>query len=328
MPNNKTCFVISPIGSADSDIRKYADKVLRFVIKHSLEPIGYHVTRADEISEPGTINLQVIKRIIESDLVVTDLTGTNPNVMYELAIRHAVRKPSILIARIGEKLPFDIVSERTVLFDINDIESVEGTRKEIVKQTEFIESNSYKGDTPFSIATDMVLSASSENPLNEVLIKLTEDLSYLKNTIKSFVDESKLSNKIETRKPIGDQGSFSTEEKWIKIYLEFPTVGGIKEVGLEISSRQSLADTFDEIWYLLVRDKESNFHPDPYTYLWDWVLVRKEDGIPLVVKRVMQRIRPQDIFSDNELWQIIKLDKPLLNNAERFGINKGESDRG
>ena len=71
--SEQNCFVISPIGEAESDIRRHADKVLNHVIKRSLGPIGFNVVRADAISEPGTINLQVLKRIVDSEMVVADL---------------------------------------------------------------------------------------------------------------------------------------------------------------------------------------------------------------------------------------------------------------
>ena len=115
------CFVISPIGPPDSDTRRYADKVLRFIIRHSLEPLGFRVTRADEISEPGTITLHVVRQLLRADVVVADLTGTNPNVMYELALRHAMKRPVVLLMSDGEKLPFDIMGERTIFFNVNDI---------------------------------------------------------------------------------------------------------------------------------------------------------------------------------------------------------------
>ena len=91
----KTCFVISQIGEENSTQRLEADKVLKYVIKPSLEELGYKVVRADESTEAGSISKSVIQSVIESDLVIADLTNHNPNVFYELAIRHAIAKPFI-----------------------------------------------------------------------------------------------------------------------------------------------------------------------------------------------------------------------------------------
>ena len=87
-----TCFVIAPIGPKESDIRKRSDKVLKHIFKKALAE-KYEVIRGDEIDEPGMITSQVLRAVQESPLVVADLTGHNPNVLYELAVRHAIEKP-------------------------------------------------------------------------------------------------------------------------------------------------------------------------------------------------------------------------------------------
>lgn len=71
---------------------------------------------AYEIVDSGMIGNQIIDRIINDDLAVTNLTGNNPNVMYELAIRHASAKPIIHICENGTVLPFDIKDSRTIFY--------------------------------------------------------------------------------------------------------------------------------------------------------------------------------------------------------------------
>src|SRR5438552_15664428 len=89
----KICFVISPIGEDDSETRKCSDQVLKHIITGPIEQLGYEVVRADKISEPGIITSQIIEQVVEAALVIADLTEKNPNVFYELALRHVTRKP-------------------------------------------------------------------------------------------------------------------------------------------------------------------------------------------------------------------------------------------
>src|SRR5438128_2309435 len=113
MPDRKLCFVISPVGDEGSDIRKRADQILKHVISPIVKELGYEPVRSDQISKPGVITGQIIEHLIEDSLVVADLTGYNPNVFYELAVRHAVRKPVVQLRKKGEPLPFDVAPVRT-----------------------------------------------------------------------------------------------------------------------------------------------------------------------------------------------------------------------
>src|SRR5688500_15553907 len=102
----KICFVISPIGEEDSETRKRSDLVLKHIITPPIDQSGYEVVRADKISEPGIITTQIIQYIVDAPLVVADLTERNPNVFYELALRHAIRKPLVQLIKKGESIPF------------------------------------------------------------------------------------------------------------------------------------------------------------------------------------------------------------------------------
>ena len=72
--------------------------------------------RADFITKTGSINKSVIQHIYNADLVIADLTDLNPNVFYELGVRHALRNGTILVALEGTKLPFDVGDLRAVFY--------------------------------------------------------------------------------------------------------------------------------------------------------------------------------------------------------------------
>lgn len=115
--SNKKCFIITQIGSEESSTFRKAKGVIESVIKPVLQKYNFmDIKPSYEIMESGMIGNQIIDRIINDDLVVANLTGNNPNVMYELAIRHATAKPIIHICEKGTILPFDIKDSRTIFY--------------------------------------------------------------------------------------------------------------------------------------------------------------------------------------------------------------------
>src|SRR5437899_11104024 len=118
-----TCFVISPIGEAGSETRHRADQVFKHIIQPVARDCGYNAVRADHISKPGIITSQIIEHLAQDPLVIADLSGHNPNVFYELAVRHVARKPVIQITQVGEPIPSDVAPTRTIQLDHRDLES-------------------------------------------------------------------------------------------------------------------------------------------------------------------------------------------------------------
>lgn len=118
---DKICFIVSPIGSDDSEERKHADLILGSLLEPAVAELGLTAVRADKIDKPGIITGQVIEHIARAALVIADLSSTNPNVFYELALRQAARKPVVQICRVGDPLPFDVNQYRTYPVDMTDI---------------------------------------------------------------------------------------------------------------------------------------------------------------------------------------------------------------
>ncbi len=84
---------------------------------------------------------------LNHDLVVANLTELNPNVMYELAVRHSTARPVITIAEFGTKLPFDITTERTIFYT-NDMRGVPKLQKELKSSITSINFNNLEFDNP------------------------------------------------------------------------------------------------------------------------------------------------------------------------------------
>ncbi len=184
MSARKPCFVISPIGEAGSEIRKRADQVLKHVIEPAVAACGFEAIRADKMSEPGMITSQVIQHIVDDPLVVADLTGSNPNVFYELAIRHAIRKPLVQVIQKGDKIPFDVAGMRTIPVDHKDLDSVDEARVEIEKQVRSIESKSPEEiDSPITVSIELQALRQSDNPEQRSLAEFVSAVGDLRSDI-------------------------------------------------------------------------------------------------------------------------------------------------
>ena len=177
--NPKTCFVIAPIGKEASEERVRSDQVLKHIITPAVRECGYEAIRADQISEPGIITSQVIQHIVDDPLVIADLTGRNPNVFYELALRHALKKPVVQIIHANELIPFDVAPTRTIQLDHHDLDSVARVKDQIIEQIRAVEKNPTDVDNPISVAIDVQLLRLSDNPLeksNAEIITMLQDL--------------------------------------------------------------------------------------------------------------------------------------------------------
>lgn len=192
----KTCFVIAPIGESDSETRKRSDQVLRHIIRPATEECGYKAVRADEIDKPGIITSQVIQRVVNDPLVIADLTETNPNVFYELAIRHAIRKPMVQIIQKGERIPFDVAGTRTIYFDHHDLDSVDKAKKEIIEQIISLENQPTDMETPISVSLDLQMLRQSDNPEERSLADIVAAVSELRAGINKLEEKIRVNGEV------------------------------------------------------------------------------------------------------------------------------------
>lgn len=90
-----TLFVLIPFQNDFQDIYSVISNAAKAA---SLDlPATITCSRADEGYNAGTITRQTIKAIKDADLLIADISGADPNVMYELGLAHALGKPNIVI---------------------------------------------------------------------------------------------------------------------------------------------------------------------------------------------------------------------------------------
>lgn len=118
---SRICFFVAPIGDEMTETRQHSDLILASLVEPAIEELGLTVVRADGIERPGIITAQVIEHIVNCRLVVADLSFHNPNVFYELALRHAMGKPTVHLIRTQDRIPFDIEQFRTIRIDTSDL---------------------------------------------------------------------------------------------------------------------------------------------------------------------------------------------------------------
>jgi len=93
------------------------NEVYRDAIRPLVAEIGFEPFRVDEATGPGIILNDIWARITEASVVIAEVSEANPNVYYEVGVAHALRKPTVLLAQRGTKLPFDLGPHRCIFYD-------------------------------------------------------------------------------------------------------------------------------------------------------------------------------------------------------------------
>jgi hypothetical protein len=139
-PIKSKCFVVMPFGVKpipDGQGRYYDfDKVYRVIIQRAVDEAGMAPIRADERKGSSLIHTDMFKDLRDQAVVLADLSLHNPNVFYELGIRHVMSpRGTVLMCRAGSELPFDVKLSRVIFYKYDgeslDWDEVERVVKEL-----------------------------------------------------------------------------------------------------------------------------------------------------------------------------------------------------
>jgi len=127
-PATPTALLLLPYGRAHDDVREFLSK--------ELSRQGVRVFRFDEMLQPGAMWANAIADAIQgADVVVVDVTGANPNVMYELGYVHALKKPTIILSESqGLRVPSDLSGFQFLTYDKRDFEPLRRPLERLLRE--------------------------------------------------------------------------------------------------------------------------------------------------------------------------------------------------
>jgi hypothetical protein len=102
------CFVIMPISDYEPYSPGHFLRVYEDIITPACRLAGFRAIRGDDVKQTNLIHLDILQKLIHTPMALCDLSSSNPNVMFELALRQAFDKPVVLIQEVGSKQIFDI----------------------------------------------------------------------------------------------------------------------------------------------------------------------------------------------------------------------------
>ncbi|WP_237132369.1 hypothetical protein [Pseudohongiella sp. O18] len=127
--SERTCFIIMPIADMEDYEAGHFNRVYTHLIKPACIKAGFNPIRADDVVSSNYIVIDILSKIVESEMVLCDLSGRNPNVLYELGVRQAFNLPTVLIKDIKTNKIFDIQGLRYI--EYNQALRIDSVEKQI-----------------------------------------------------------------------------------------------------------------------------------------------------------------------------------------------------
>jgi response regulator RpfG family c-di-GMP phosphodiesterase len=116
-PPKRKCFVIMPFSSTKRCTSEQWLDIFENMIKPSVESCGYDYECYRASLVIGNIIRDILDNLNKADIVIADMTDRNPNVFYELGVRHALRNATILITQDIDDIPFDLRHYATIKYE-------------------------------------------------------------------------------------------------------------------------------------------------------------------------------------------------------------------
>jgi hypothetical protein len=108
-PRKASCFIVMPFSQEwSADVHR--------ILATACEAAGVRPVRGDDLFSPTDILEDIWQSLNAADFVIADITGRNPNVLYELGIAHTLAKPVLILSKEAADIPIDLATRRVILY--------------------------------------------------------------------------------------------------------------------------------------------------------------------------------------------------------------------
>jgi len=223
-----SCFVVMPFGRDPEEI-KWFRGWYEVVLSPAIHASGYTPIISAGEEQPGAINDEIRAHLAYDPMVLVDLGGyerddePNPNVMYELGIRHALGLPLVIMAWEGQRLPFDVSNQRVIMHD-RDFLDIEINKRKIVNFIQAAAEGKYY--RPMEAVGRMAAMAAASESLEEgsLMAALIQEVNELKGSLNSVFQSSP--PKIEWESTLSIKTMFRDRALRKSLYSHYLGLGG------------------------------------------------------------------------------------------------------
>jgi len=183
MSEERTVFVIMPFSATRTASQEEWTETFEHIFRPAIESSGFLCRRA-RVST-GSLITSIIDDLRASRNVLADITDQNPNVFYELAVRHSLSKRTIIVSQRAEDIPSDLSGYWTIVYGRKPGE-VSAFHLELNRLIAEIERNPEKSDSPVgeilerdNISLNSVVQKENAKKLTGLYTEITGNIVYL-----------------------------------------------------------------------------------------------------------------------------------------------------
>jgi hypothetical protein len=200
-----TCFVIMPISDAPGYEPGHFGRVYEHLLKPAIIAAGYEPKRADDTVKTDYIVVGIIRMIVDSEMVLCDISARNPNVMYELGIRHAFNKPVVLVKDVMTEKMFDIQGLRYT--EYNESLRVDNVNKDIARITGAVTETANTPEKDTNSIVHLAGIKAADIPATQTISPDTQVILTALGDIERRVDAMQITKKAAMRIPFVSDGT-------------------------------------------------------------------------------------------------------------------------